>query len=137
MSCLYPRRRGVYFSKDIIAFEALVGARPDEKIAELYGCRWRIETCFDHLKTTMKMNVLKCQTVDGVLKELAVYLLVYNLVWLAMLRAAERQGVDVWRISLIDAVRYLAASWFGTGGVEKLIVNPVRTAGHSPTHETI
>ena len=123
-----------YRTKDLVIVTTLLDeqAWPDEKIAELYGCRWRIETCFDHLKTTMKMNVLKCQTVDGVLKELAVYLLVYNLVWLAMLRAAERQQVDVWRISLIDAVRYLAASWFGTGGVEKLIVNPVRTGRYEP-----
>lgn len=123
-----------YRTKDLVIVTTLLDeqAWPDEKIAELYGCRWRIETCFDHLKTTMKMNVLKCQTVDGVMKELAMYLLVYNLVWLAMLRAAERQGVGVWRISLIDAVRYLAASWFGTGGVEKLIVNPVRTGRCEP-----
>lgn len=32
---------------------------PDAKIAELYGHRWNIETCFDHLKTTMGMNVLR------------------------------------------------------------------------------
>jgi hypothetical protein len=123
-----------YRTQEVVIATTLLDklAWPDEKIAELFGCRWRIETCFDHLKTTMKMNVLKCKTVDGIMKELAVYLLVYNLVWLAMLRAAERQGVDVWRISLIDAVRYLAASWFGTGGIEKLIVNPVRTGRCEP-----
>src|SRR5215213_9729119 len=53
---------------------------PDEKIAELYGHRWQIETCFGHLKTTMRMNVLRCKTVAGVMRELAVYLVVYNLV---------------------------------------------------------
>ena len=100
------------------------GAWPQQKIAELFGCRWRIETCFDHLKTTMNMNVLKCQTVQGVMKELTMYMLVYNLVCLAMWRAAQRQGVELWRISLIDAVRYLAASWFGCGGVQPLMVNP-------------
>src|ERR1051325_5423850 len=57
---------------------------PDAKLAELYGQRWPIEGCFNQLKTHMKMNVLKCKTVEGVLKELAVYLLVYNLVRLAM-----------------------------------------------------
>ncbi|MFI5379944.1 MAG: IS4 family transposase, partial [Tepidisphaerales bacterium] len=82
-----------YRTQEVVIATTLLDeqAWPDEKIAELFGCRWRIETCFDHIKTTMKMNVLKCQTVDGVMKELAVYLLVYNLVWLAMLRAAERQ----------------------------------------------
>lgn len=99
---------------------------PDHKIAELYGHRWNIETCFDHLKTTMKMNVLRCQSVAGVMKELAIYLAVYNLVRLIMLKAAVAQNVDVWRISFIDALRWLAARMIGLAGVQKLIVNPRR-----------
>lgn len=99
---------------------------PDAKIAELYGLRWHIETCFDHLKTTMKMNVLRCKTVEGVKKELAVYLAVYNLVRLAMLNAAEAQGVSPWRISFVDAMRWLAARMLGLQGVGRLIVNPDR-----------
>jgi hypothetical protein len=99
---------------------------PDHKIAELYGHRWNIETCFDHLKTTLKMNVLRCRTVAGVVKELAMYLAVYNLVRLAMLKAAAAQNVDVWRISFIDALRQLAARMIGLSGVAKLIVNPKR-----------
>lgn len=99
---------------------------PDEKIAELYGHRWCIETCFGHLKTTMKMNVLRCQTEDGVMKELAMYLLAYNLVRLAMLAAAKRQNVSCWRISFVDAMRWLAARMLGLEGVGRLIVNPTR-----------
>lgn len=56
----------------------------------------------------MKMDVLKCKTVDGVLKELAVYALVYNLVRVVMLEAARRQEQDVERISFVDALRWLA-----------------------------
>jgi hypothetical protein len=99
---------------------------PDAKIAELYGQRWDIETCFDHLKTTMGMNVLRCKTVEGVMKELAMYLIAYNLVRLAMLRAAARQGVSAKQISFIDAMRFLGATMLGLPGVEKLIVNPRR-----------
>ena len=99
---------------------------PDRKIAELYGHRWNIETCFDHLKTTMKMNVLRCRSVAGVMKELAIYLAAYNLVRLAMLKAAAAQNVDVWRISFVDALRWLAARMIGLTGVAKLIVNPKR-----------
>jgi len=99
---------------------------PDPKIAELYGHRWNIETCFAHLKTTMKMNVLRCRSVAGVMKELAIYLAVYNLVRLAMLKAAAAQNVDVWRISFIDALRWLAARMSGLTGVARLIVNPRR-----------
>lgn len=102
----------------------------DREIAALYGKRWHIETCFAHLKTTMKMNVLRCQTVDGVMKELAMYLAVYNLVRLAILRAAARQGVNPDRVSFIDAMRWLAARMVGLEGVETLIVNPDR-AGRS------
>ena len=105
---------------------------PDARIVELYGHRWRIETCFDHLKTTMKMNVLKCQSVDGVMKELATYLLVYNLVRLAMLRFAERQNQSVWRISFIDACRWLCVRMLGLDGVATLIENPRRPGRHQP-----
>lgn len=105
---------------------------PDARIAQLYGHRWRIETCFDHLKTTMKMNVLKCQSVDGVMKELAAYLLVYNLVRLAMLQAAERQNQSVWRISFVDAIRWLCARMLGLGGVERLLSNPLRQGRCQP-----
>jgi Transposase DDE domain len=99
---------------------------PDEKIAELYGQRWQIETCFDHLKTTMNMNVLRCTTVDGVTKELAMYLAAYNLVRLVMLEAAKRQGVSPDRISFVDAMRWTLARMLGLKGVRRLIVNPDR-----------
>jgi hypothetical protein len=99
---------------------------PDARVAGLYGHRWTIETCFDHLKTTMRMNTLRCRTVAGVMKELAVYLLVYNLIRLLMLRAAEAQGVELSRISFVDAMRLVAARLTGLSGVMKLIVNPKR-----------
>ena len=99
---------------------------PDEKIAELFGHRWTIETCFNHLKTTMKMSVLRCKTVEGVKKELAVYLIAYNLIRLAMLKAAQAQGVSAARISFVDAMRWLAARTLGLPGIGRLIVNPDR-----------
>ncbi len=81
---------------------------PASEVAALYGQRWQIETNFRHLKQTLRMDVLRCQTVEGVTKELTMYALVYNLVRLVMLEAAKRQGVSVERISFIDAVRWLA-----------------------------
>ena len=104
----------------------------DERLGALYGLRWRIETCFNHIKTSLKMNVLKCQTLDGVRKELAMYLLVYNLVRLLMLQAAARAGVSPWRISLIDTCRFLAARMLGLEGVARLLINPSRPGRHEP-----
>lgn len=98
----------------------------DDLVADIYAKRWNIETCFDHIKTTMNMSVLKCKTVDGILKELAVYMIVYNMVRLAMLQAAGAQGVDPERISLIDAARALAVRFIGLPGVPTLIENPLR-----------
>lgn len=77
---------------------------PKCELAELYKARWRIETNLKHLKTTMGMNVLHSQSVDGVLKELWVYLIVYNQVRLFMLDAAERQNAEPDRVSFIDAL---------------------------------
>jgi hypothetical protein len=96
-----------------------------EAVAELYGQRWRIETNFGHIKTTMKMDVLKCKTVEGVLKELTVFALIYNLVRQVMVEAARRQGVDVERISFIDALRWLMHARPGDV-LGKLVVNPHR-----------
>jgi len=45
-------------------------------LADQFRQRWEIETNFGHLKTTMKMDVLKCKTVVGVLRELQVFALV-------------------------------------------------------------
>jgi len=44
------------------------------------------------------------------LKELIVFALIYNLVRLVMAQAAQRQPVDIDRISFIDAARWLAAA---------------------------
>lgn len=105
---------------------------PDAKLAELYGRRWEIETCLNHLKTTMRMNVLKCQSVDGVLKELAVYLLVYNLVRLIMLQYAHEHGVAPGRVSFADALRWLCCRMLGLAAVASLLINPDRPGRREP-----
>jgi hypothetical protein len=133
---LYPgAREGVgYRTTQVTLATTLMDeqAWPGEQLAELYGLRWEIEGCFDHLKTTMKMNVLRCQSVDGVMKELAMYLLAYNLIRLEMLRAGRMQAVAVGRVSFIDALRRLCAHAIGLTGVDELIINPLRPGRWSP-----
>jgi len=104
---------------------------PKEKIAELYGVRWRVETHFAELKTTLGMRKVKSKTSQGVLKELTVYALVYNLVHCVMAKAAAAQGVAPHRISFIDAVRWLLSADPGET-LPALIVNPHRPGRHEP-----
>ena len=62
-----------------------------EALADLYYRRWQVETNYKDLKITMEMDVLHCKTVDGVLKELAVFALAYNLVRSVMVEAAQNE----------------------------------------------
>lgn len=104
---------------------------PKQKIAALYGLRWTVETHLGELKTQLKMRKLKCKSVAGVQKELAVYCLVYNLIHAVMLKAAQRQKVTPDRISFIDTVRWLLSAEPGEK-LPKLIVNPKRPDRHEP-----
>ena len=104
---------------------------PLDALAELYFTRWQVELNFRHLKTTMKMDVLKCKTVAGVLKELTVYAIVYNFVCIVMMEAARRQRVDVQRISFVDALRWLVEAKPGEE-LPKLVVNPDRPGRYEP-----
>jgi hypothetical protein len=71
------------------------------------------------------MDVLHCQTVPGVLKELLIFALVYNLVRMLMLQSATLQHTTVERISVPDALRWLGAPKTGMSLVA-LMVNPQR-----------
>ncbi len=85
----------------------------------------------NHLKTTMRMDILRCQTVDGVQRELAVFGIVYNAVRLVMIHAAELRGVPPDRISFIDVLRWLELGCPG-GELPPFIVNPTRNRSPAP-----
>jgi hypothetical protein len=80
---------------------------PLEALAEMFRQRWTIETNLRHLKTTLGMDTLHSQTVEGVHKELLMFCLLYNLVRLVIGVAAKAQHVPIDRISFIDALRWL------------------------------
>jgi hypothetical protein len=98
---------------------------PADAVAELYHVRWQVETNLRHLKHTMGLDVLHCQRLAGVMKELTVFALVYNLVRVVMLEAAKRQGVALERISFVDALRWLSTARPGEP-LPPLVVNPHR-----------
>jgi hypothetical protein len=103
---------------------------PADELIELRLTRWMVETNLRHLKITLGMDVLKCKTLQGIRKERLIFLLVYNLIRLAMLRAAWRQGIHVNRLSFADAL-----AWIRHGDVTTpvtLKVNPFRPGRMEP-----
>ena len=104
---------------------------PKKAVAELYGLRWQVETNLRHLKTTMKMDILRCQTADGIFRELAVFGIVYNAVRLVMIHAGEAQGVPPDRISFIDVLHWLELGCSGRD-LPRFIVNPARRRSPAP-----
>jgi Transposase DDE domain len=123
----YRTGRAGFRVREVTLVTTLVDAElyPLEELAELYRKRWEVEGNLKHLKTTMKMDVLRCETVAGVSKELLMFAVVYNLVRVVMLEASRRQGVPVDRISFVDALRWLCAARAGEA-LPKLVVNPDR-----------
>lgn len=98
---------------------------PAEELIKLRMSRWVVETDLRHLKTTLGMELLHCEKVEGVKKEVAVFQIVYNLVRVVMMEGARRQGVPLDRISFADAL-----AWMRHAGPEDelpdLVVNPYR-----------
>ena len=93
--------------------------------------RWSVETNLKHLKQTLKMDVLRSRNVEGVLKELTLFVLVCNLVRRVMREAGKRQGVATERISFINAWRWLRYAQPGDD-LPPLTVNPHRPDRHEP-----
>jgi Transposase DDE domain len=114
-------------TRQITLVTTLLEATVDDvaDLAAWYRLRWQVETALAHLKTTMRMDVLHGKTVSGVLKELAVCVIVYNLVRLVMCQSAALQGIGAERISVADALRWLGAPSTGVP-LGALLVNPVR-----------
>lgn len=105
-------------------------AYPASALAELYYRRWQVEVNIKHIKTSMNMDVLRCETVEGVLKELAMFALAYNLVRSVMWESARLQGVEPDRIGLVDTVRWLIG--VEEGSLTVLVVNPSRRGRVEP-----
>lgn len=96
-----------------------------DALADLYRSRWRVETNLAHLKTTLGMDVLRCQSEAGVRREILMFALVYNLVRAVMGEAGRRQDVSVERISFVDVLRWLAMTP-AEATFPTFLINPAR-----------
>jgi Transposase DDE domain len=113
--------------RDVTLVTTLLDARryPAAALARLYERRWQVEGDLRHLKQTLGLDVLRCKTVPGVVKELLVFVTVYNLVRRVMREAARRQRVSPHRVSFVDALRWLRGARPGEPP-PRLVVNPHR-----------
>ena len=81
---------------------------PAQEVAQLYARRWKIELWFRDIKTSMGMEVLRCQSPKMVHKELEMFLIAYNLIRALMTEASALHDVPLDRISFkgtVDATR--------------------------------
>lgn len=129
----YKIRTKGYRTREVTLVTTLLDAEiyPAKEIADLYGKRWQVEVNLRDLKQTLGMDVLKCKTVDGVLKEIHAFAIVYNLVRVVAMKAARRQGVSPERISFVDALRWLEMAEIDTD-LPKLVINPIRRGRFEP-----
>lgn len=82
---------------------------PAEDIRKLYRDRWTAELNLRSIKTALKMEVLRGESPDVVRKEIAVHLLVYNLIRLLMWHAAIRHDRDLHRLSFTGTLHRVRA----------------------------
>jgi hypothetical protein len=82
-----------------------------EVLAELYFKRWSVELRFREIKTTMSMDVLRCQCPHMINRELVMHTIAYNLVRILMLTASCRHSTPLDRLSFkgtLDTLRHWA-----------------------------
>jgi hypothetical protein len=81
---------------------------PYEKLAELYLRRWAVELYFRDLKTTLGMDVLRCQSPEMVIKEIAMFAIAYNIIRSLIYEASLETGLAIEHFSFkgtLDTLR--------------------------------
>ena len=93
-------------TKNIIVATTLLDNKkyPPQAIAHLYLQRWLGELFIRDIKTTMRMNVLRCKTPEMVYKELTIFMIVYNFIRSLIWQAALNNGIKPYRISFAGTI---------------------------------
>ncbi len=99
-----------YRTRELTVMTTLLDADlyPTEEILRAYFKRWRLEMCFDDLKTTLGMEMLQCRSPEMVKRELVVFLITHNLIRWLMAQGAHSGGVDLERLSFTRDSRRLS-----------------------------
>lgn len=80
-----------------------------DELAELYFERWNIELDLRSIKCLMKMDVLRCETPEMVVKEIWMHALAYNLIRGVMAAAAETHEKAPRRLSFAGTLQTMEA----------------------------
>jgi hypothetical protein len=79
------------------------------QIGDLFERRWEGEVDLRSIKSTMKMDVLRCKTPEMVRKEIWAHLLAYNLLRTVMALAAAETAIEPRQVSFKGAKQAVAA----------------------------
>lgn len=80
---------------------------PAEELAGLYFKRWDVELFFRDIKTTMGMDILRCQTPEMIRKEILMHFIAYNCIRRLMCEAAKAADLKVRFVSFKGSVQAL------------------------------
>lgn len=97
------RTKGFYITTTLLD----AGQYPAEELAELYFKRWDVELFFRDIKTTMGMDILRCQTPEMIRKEILMHFIAYNCVRRLMYEAAEEADLEVRVVSFKGSLQAL------------------------------
>jgi putative transposase len=82
-----------------------------DEIRDLFRKRWLVEQDIRAIKSTLGLDVLRCETPEMVRKEIWAGLLAYNLIRQTMLQAALQADLAPRDLSFTHALQTVAASW--------------------------
>jgi hypothetical protein len=117
------RQRG-FRTRELTLVTTLLDAQayPAAELLAAYAQRWRLELCFDDLKTTLGLESLKCLSPALAEKELLAGLIAHNLLRCVMAEAALEHAVALERISFkgsLDALRQFSHALCQVRGVRR------------------
>lgn len=90
-----------------------------ESLASLFLMRWQVEVNIRHIKTTLKMKMLKSKSPDFACKDIWTHLLAYNLIRRVIWHAALLYGSPPLRISFKGSIDHINVFLFQISCSEK------------------
>ena len=111
----FSLRRAGFRTRSVTLVTTLVDPQlyPAQDLALLYARRWEVELWFRDIKTSMGMEVLRCQSPKMIHKELEMFFIAYNLIRCLLLQASRQYHVDRRRLSFkgtVDSARQFAVA---------------------------